>query len=67
MPREKESYRDNLERLNERYPDKELLTVTDVANFLGICRQRAKAMLPFKEIGGAPGVTKASLARFLSI
>lgn len=35
MPREKESYRDNLERIIAAFPNKEMLTATEVANFWG--------------------------------
>ena len=38
MPREKECFRDNLQRLDERFPDKELLNGNDVALYLGISR-----------------------------
>lgn len=41
MPREKECYRSVLERLDEVYPGKAILTITDVANYTG--RSRAWA------------------------
>lgn len=33
MPMEREAYRDNLERLKEQFPDKELLRIGEVPNF----------------------------------
>lgn len=39
MPREKEAYRKNLERLCERFPEKELLNATDDVKFLGVTRR----------------------------
>jgi len=41
MSREKEGFRDNLERLDAFFPGKEMLTVKDVARFEGCCRQTA--------------------------
>ena len=35
MPREREGFRDNMERLNEFFPDRDLLSVTDVIRFTG--------------------------------
>lgn len=37
--RERVDYRDLLQRLDERYPDRELLSRSDVAAFLGTSRQ----------------------------
>lgn len=62
MAREKEAYRDNLERIHERYPDKEFLTVSDVSSFLGCCRAWCKRNFPFK----GNYISKATLARELS-
>lgn len=63
MPREKLSYRDNLERLNEMFPDKELLTRVDVAKFTGLHRQTVAKWFSFS----CHGMTsKATLAREIS-
>ena len=62
MPREKEAYRDNLERLNEAFPNKELLRIKDVAAFCGICTKYAAVRFPFKD----RYISKATLARELS-
>ena len=49
MAREKELFRDNLERLDGKYPGKELLTVQDVRQFCGISDERAKRLFPFEK------------------
>jgi hypothetical protein len=38
--REKEDFRGNLERLNELYPNRELLSISETAKVLGITRQK---------------------------
>ena len=65
MPLEKPAYRDNLERLNEAFPDRECLKLKEVARFLGRDEKTVKRHLGslFKK---GIGVTKASLARELS-
>lgn len=62
MPREKESYRDNLERLCQAFPNKEMLTVKDASNFLGVDMRTTKKLLVFKN----NYISKASLARAIS-
>ena len=64
MPREKESFRDNLERLNERF-DHELLTVKEVAEFTGASRSSVLRWFTFHPI--THRVSKADLARQISI
>lgn len=49
MPREKESYRDNLERIIEVFPGKEILSVAEVVTFTGLNRGTVKKMFPFNE------------------
>lgn len=63
MPREKESYRDNLERINAAFPDKELLQVKETALFLGIDPRTAKKWFSFSVHGM---ISKAVLAREIS-
>lgn len=36
MPREKPLFRDNLERLDSRFPDKEWLCLPDIKSYTGI-------------------------------
>ena len=67
MPREKECFRDYLERLDEKFPDKELLTKAEVVAFLGISPSTMTRKA--KEFGFAPRsnhVSKVKLARALS-
>ncbi len=61
MPREKEDYRPILEALNARFPDKHLLSVTDAAAFLGVCRQTVRNRYPLPR--GEHYYSKAELAR----
>ena len=67
MPREKECFRDNLVRLDEKFPDKELLTKADVVEFLGI--STATMTRRSKDYGFTSKsnyVSKVKLARALS-
>lgn len=66
MPREKEGYRDNLMRLDEKFPDKELLSKSDVVMYLGVSLSTVTRKA--KELGFAPRsnyVSKVRLARAL--
>jgi hypothetical protein len=63
MPREKESYRDNLERIKEMYPDKEMLSLQEVAAFIGINWRTAKKMFSFNTFNY---ISVAVLAREMS-
>lgn len=63
MPREKESYRDNLERVHERFPDKECLTISDVQAFTGFGYRHVKKRFEFAKDNT---ISKAKLARALS-
>ena len=62
MPKEKASYRDNLERILEAFPDKEMLTRKDAAAFLGRDVRTIDKHLVFTKMG----ISKASLARQIS-
>ena len=63
--REKPDYRDTLQRLDERYPDREFLSRSDVAAFLGASRQtvynRFGSKLPARVL-----LTKTQIARVLA-
>lgn len=62
MPREKEDYRANLERLNELYPDREMLTIPDVQQIMGYKSvNTAKKYIPFTN----RRVSKTTLARIM--
>jgi hypothetical protein len=62
MSREKEAYRNNLERLCEAFPNKEMLTQKDVAKFTGLDYRTVKRIFPFRE----SFISKATLARCMS-
>ena len=62
MPKEKELFRDNLQILNERFPDKFLLTSTEVVEFTGLERHAVKKKFNFD----GRYITKTQLARDLS-
>ena len=70
MAREKESYRDNLERLDKMFPDRELLSTVDVAIFTGMARATVLKTYSFKNTRNKRNTThrisKAVLARELS-
>lgn len=62
MSREKEDYRANLERLNELFPEREMLTVGDVMRVYGIKSYHlAHKIVKFT----AGRVSKATLARVM--
>ena len=64
MPREREDFRLNLERLNELYPDKEMLTIHDVMRVMGFSRDvTVKKYVPLTR---SKQVSKVTLARIMS-
>ena len=65
MPREKEAFRDNLERIDAMFPGKELLTRADVVRGFGLTRKAVERMLAGKMFDGQY-ISKAALARLIS-
>lgn len=63
MSREKESYRDNLERVDAAF-DHEWLTATEVARWLGVKPDTVRQHLTF---GQGRRISKADLARQISV
>ena len=63
MSREKASYRDNIERIKERFPDKEMLKIRDVAAFTGLHIDTVKKIFTFNE---HRLISVATLAREMS-
>ena len=64
MAREKEGYRDNLELLNVRFPDYDMLSVDDALQVTGY-KKRDTIM---KYLGGSfvnNRISKAALARYM--
>lgn len=69
MGREKLDYRNNLERIIEVYPNKDVLTIKEVEAYT---RKERRALFrdksfPAKKIGGTYAITIAALARYLSV
>jgi hypothetical protein len=63
MAREKEGYRDNLERIKEVFTDKEMLSISDVVRFTGMCYRSVMKRFTFKN----KYISVADLARQMSI
>lgn len=62
MAREKEGYRDCLERLDQKFPDKEILKYADLMVLFSRCRAtiiRSWAQYYNKAVGGIPKTTVA--------
>ena len=68
MAREKEMYRDNLERVTVAFPDRELIPLGEVARWLGVPQrklQNDKTAL-IKKFGAKYYMSNVALARWLS-
>ena len=62
MGREKVDYRANLERLNELFPDREMLNIQDAMRIMGYkSSETARKYVPFTN----RRVSKATLARIM--
>lgn len=66
MAREKALYRDNLERLDNLFPNKELLTLSDVCTLCKIAEEKAKRLFPFMKDKNRYYISKPVLASKLS-
>ena len=62
MSREKENFRDQLERIDKAFPDKEILSRKDVAEFTGICYSEIRKHFTLNK----GKITKVQLAREMS-
>ena len=68
MPREKESYRDNLERLMDRFPGKEILSFSEVSQYTGMgYRALMGSGIPLKKTKGKHGQYFISLRNTATI
>ena len=63
MPREKEAYRDNLERILEAFPGQEIIKASQLAKWLHMDIRTINKVFPMKE---GIGISVATLARWLS-
>lgn len=69
MAREKEAYRDNLERILAAFPGQEILTQKQIAQWLHLDPRTVKQRFPLKEGTGRGSpcwISVATLARELS-
>ncbi len=66
--REKVDYRNNLEQLNSTFPDKNTLTITEVAKYMGRDRHWVSKTYKkdFNTYGGMKLMSKVTFARILS-
>lgn len=70
--REKTDYRENLRRLDEKYPETELLSLQQVADYIGVTTKTARKAFEseFVEFGSKKRrsfyMSKAKLARLIS-
>ena len=62
MSREKELFRDNLERLDKAFPNKETLNISEVAQYCGMARNTAANRFNFTK----SRISKVKLASELS-
>lgn len=64
MGREKEGYRDNLEILNNRFPDHDLLSIEEIMQVTGI-RSMTTVRKYFGKMMANKRLSKAALARYM--
>ena len=64
--REKELFRENLALIQERFGDRQLIPVVEVAKYLGLNAQTVREHYPIKKVGRMYYVTAVTLARELS-
>lgn len=64
MGREKEGYRDNYAMLNDRFPDKDMLSKADISAVTGWCYRTVVKRIRFGKTGQ---ISKADLARQISV
>jgi hypothetical protein len=71
MPREPEGYRDQLERLYAKFPDREMITIIEASKVCGCDRRTllADSTFPAKQIGGAKKyfIPLVGLARWMTL
>lgn len=68
MPREKECFRDQLQRLDEKYPGQEVLDLKDACDLLRTDRKTllCDQSFPAKKVGGKYIIPLVALARWLA-
>lgn len=68
MPREKETFRDNLASLREHFPGREQISVSEAARYLGVNKRRLMAdeAFPKRMLGQQYIVVLVNFARWLA-
>ena len=68
MPREKETYRENLASLREAFPGREQISVSEAARYLGVNKRRILAddSFPKRMLGQQFIVVLVNFARWLA-
>ena len=66
MPKEKELFRVNLDRLDRRFPDKEVLKYADIADYLGRTTRFVQEHYHQHYNKDLAGISKTVVARMLS-
>lgn len=66
MPREKPCYRDMMEELNKHFPEKQFLTIAEVAQFVGTSSRTVERHYGQYKIKPF-GISKVQLAHLLCI
>lgn len=68
MPREKETFRDNLASLRETFPGKEQISVPEAARYLGVTKERlfSDETFPKRKLGCQYIVVLVNFARWLA-
>lgn len=69
MPREKETFRDNLASLRAAFPGKETISIPEASKYLGLDRDRLlrDETFPHRKCGGQYIVVLVNLARWLAV
>lgn len=65
MPREKDGYRENLELLNVRFPDHDLLTIDEVAQVTGFKSRKTVLKYMGQHAIGKSRISKVHVAKFM--
>lgn len=67
MSREKATYEDNIRRIKDIYPEKEMLNPNEVSRFTGLDVRTCKEIFPFRIFGKTRYISVATLARTISV
>ena len=65
MAREKDGFRENLELLNIRFPDHDLLTVEEVSQVTGFRSRKTVLKYMGQHLIGSNRISKVHVARFM--